>query len=625
MRPAPWLRRPHASAEHDRHADPRQTGPMSVADLHERSASPHPRYGYYTGGRPLGAEGDFITAPEISQMFGELIGFCLVNLWQQMGQPTSFTLLELGPGRGTLMADVLRAAAAPRLPRRADLWLVETNPAAEGASRQSASAATSPTGPTSSTPSATPRSSSSPTNSSTPCRSASSCAPPTAGPSGWSASRDGKRAFGLSPTPIPDSAMPPEFATPPIGAVLRSSASPRPTSCSASAAASRAQGGAPRHRLRLRRDRRPATPCRRCAATPTPIPSPRPARPTSPPTSISPPSAKPRPSAGLAVAAAPTQGDFLPASASASAPRRWRRANPGRSRRHRRAPLERLTSPDQMGTLFKGSAPTPPASSPPAFRMSAAVRSPAAARRSPASATPSSPAGRRLDRRLRLASTCRSPWATTPDAVVEQPRRAADALGGFGSRLAGASTRSIPPASSPSPTGPTRRSPEADAVVTTAPACCSACSPPTARRSCSPIPRPASSPPPTPAGRARSAASSRPPSPPWSTSAPTRPHRAAIGPCISGANYEVGLEFAARSLALDTATPRTRLRPAGQAASISTCPASCSTALTPPASASSTTSAATPAPSPKRYLLPPPRHPHGDHYRPADRASSGCV
>jgi NADH dehydrogenase [ubiquinone] 1 alpha subcomplex assembly factor 7 len=71
----------------------------------------HPRHGYYTAGRPIGAQGDFITAPEISQMFGELIGFFVVNLWQQMGEPKSFTLLELGPGRGTLMNDALRAAS----------------------------------------------------------------------------------------------------------------------------------------------------------------------------------------------------------------------------------------------------------------------------------------------------------------------------------------------------------------------------------------------------------------------------------------------------------------------------------------------------------------------------------
>ena len=88
----------------------RATGPMSLATYMALALS-HPRHGYYTAGRPIGAAGDFITAPEISQMFGELIGFFVVNLWQQMGEPRSFTLLELGPGRGTLMADALRAAS----------------------------------------------------------------------------------------------------------------------------------------------------------------------------------------------------------------------------------------------------------------------------------------------------------------------------------------------------------------------------------------------------------------------------------------------------------------------------------------------------------------------------------
>jgi NADH dehydrogenase [ubiquinone] 1 alpha subcomplex assembly factor 7 len=88
----------------------RATGPMSLATYMTLCLS-HPRDGYYAKGRPIGAHGDFITAPEISQMFGELIGFFVVNLWQQMGSPISFTLLELGPGRGTLMSDALRAAS----------------------------------------------------------------------------------------------------------------------------------------------------------------------------------------------------------------------------------------------------------------------------------------------------------------------------------------------------------------------------------------------------------------------------------------------------------------------------------------------------------------------------------
>jgi SAM-dependent MidA family methyltransferase len=106
----------------------RQHGPMSIATYMGLCLT-HPRHGYYTGGDPLGRRGDFVTAPEISQMFGELLGFFLVNLWQQMGEPRSFTLLELGPGRGTLMADLLRAATrAPGFADALHLQLFETNP-----------------------------------------------------------------------------------------------------------------------------------------------------------------------------------------------------------------------------------------------------------------------------------------------------------------------------------------------------------------------------------------------------------------------------------------------------------------------------------------------------------------
>jgi NADH dehydrogenase [ubiquinone] 1 alpha subcomplex assembly factor 7 len=107
----------------------RQLGPMSIA-TYMGLALTHPRDGYYTGTDPLGARGDFITAPEITQMFGELIGFYVVNLWQQLGEPKSFTLLELGPGRGTLMQDALRAASrAEGFLDACHLQLFETNPA----------------------------------------------------------------------------------------------------------------------------------------------------------------------------------------------------------------------------------------------------------------------------------------------------------------------------------------------------------------------------------------------------------------------------------------------------------------------------------------------------------------
>ncbi|WP_338720407.1 SAM-dependent methyltransferase [Devosia sp. XK-2] len=104
------------------------SGPISVATYMGLCLT-HPSKGYYRAAEPLGAKGDFVTAPEISQMFGELIGFWLVNLWQQMDEPKSFTLLELGPGRGTLMADILRVACrAPGFRDALKLRLFETSP-----------------------------------------------------------------------------------------------------------------------------------------------------------------------------------------------------------------------------------------------------------------------------------------------------------------------------------------------------------------------------------------------------------------------------------------------------------------------------------------------------------------
>ncbi|OYW99024.1 MAG: hypothetical protein B7Z15_21510, partial [Rhizobiales bacterium 32-66-8] len=107
----------------------RANGPMSVATYMGLCLT-HPTKGYYRIADPLGAAGDFVTAPEISQMFGELVGFFFVNLWQQMGSPKAFTLLELGPGRGTLLADMLRVACRAEGFRDAlDLRLFETSAA----------------------------------------------------------------------------------------------------------------------------------------------------------------------------------------------------------------------------------------------------------------------------------------------------------------------------------------------------------------------------------------------------------------------------------------------------------------------------------------------------------------
>jgi len=84
-------------------------GPMSIAE-YMRLCLTHPQYGYYVTRDPLGADGDFITSPEVSQMFGELIGLWMASVWQQMGAPENVRVVELGPGRGTLMIDALRAA-----------------------------------------------------------------------------------------------------------------------------------------------------------------------------------------------------------------------------------------------------------------------------------------------------------------------------------------------------------------------------------------------------------------------------------------------------------------------------------------------------------------------------------
>jgi len=105
----------------------RAQGPMSVAEYMTQCLL-HPRHGYYATRDPLGAAGDFTTAPEISQMFGELIGLALAQAWLDQGAPAPVTLAELGPGRGTLMADALRATAhVPGFQDALSLHLVEAS------------------------------------------------------------------------------------------------------------------------------------------------------------------------------------------------------------------------------------------------------------------------------------------------------------------------------------------------------------------------------------------------------------------------------------------------------------------------------------------------------------------
>jgi SAM-dependent MidA family methyltransferase len=103
-------------------------GPISVARYMALCLT-HPVHGYYATRDPLGTQGDFVTAPEISQMFGELIGVWAGAVWQYIDSPGSLRLVELGPGRGTLMADALRAAAIiPGFLDAVSVHLVEISP-----------------------------------------------------------------------------------------------------------------------------------------------------------------------------------------------------------------------------------------------------------------------------------------------------------------------------------------------------------------------------------------------------------------------------------------------------------------------------------------------------------------
>ena len=103
-------------------------GPLTMA-RYMAEALGHPEHGYYMTRDPFGAAGDFITAPEISQMFGELIGAWCADVWMQMGAPASVHLVELGPGRGTLMKDALRATQqVPGFHDALSIHLVETSP-----------------------------------------------------------------------------------------------------------------------------------------------------------------------------------------------------------------------------------------------------------------------------------------------------------------------------------------------------------------------------------------------------------------------------------------------------------------------------------------------------------------
>ena len=106
-----------------------ENGPISVYDFMKRSLQTA-QLGYYSSkSNILGTKGDFITAPEISQLFGEIVGIWCLNMWHLNGSPSQFNLIELGPGKGTLMSDILRATKnAPGFHKAINICLVEISP-----------------------------------------------------------------------------------------------------------------------------------------------------------------------------------------------------------------------------------------------------------------------------------------------------------------------------------------------------------------------------------------------------------------------------------------------------------------------------------------------------------------
>lgn len=114
----------------------RETGPIPLSHYMALCLG-HPDHGYYMTRDPFGTDGDFVTAPEVSQMFGELMGLWLADRWLTAGSPSRIAIAELGPGRGTLMADALRALrSVPGMLDAASIHFVETSPVLRTAQRK---------------------------------------------------------------------------------------------------------------------------------------------------------------------------------------------------------------------------------------------------------------------------------------------------------------------------------------------------------------------------------------------------------------------------------------------------------------------------------------------------------
>ena len=110
----------------------KRDGPITVERFMELALY-HPKHGYYTCQDVLGKKGDYITAPELTQVFGELLALWVIDAWQQLGSPPSVQLIEMGPGRGVMMQDILRIAKKfPEFYQNLNVYLVEVSPLLKG-------------------------------------------------------------------------------------------------------------------------------------------------------------------------------------------------------------------------------------------------------------------------------------------------------------------------------------------------------------------------------------------------------------------------------------------------------------------------------------------------------------